>query len=309
MTPPIGPDQQLPVLSLIPVPRKRQAILDLAVEAEACGFAGISLPSVGGTIGFAVSLATSTSTIPFFTSIQPTFLSVPRELGTIASHIHELSGGRFRLGIGVSHAPMVKRFGDDPELSVVHHPLAEMRKYVESLRAGVNYSGELPPIWLAALRDKMLNMAVEIAGGALWANAARSSLPAQVARLARPDGFALLNMIPTVISDDLEAARAIHRKTMGAYVVLPNYRNYWKHAGYESQMTVIEQAIADGERDRLPSLMTDEWIDDVTASGPPERIREIFAESYDAGVTPIAVMSSTTGGQAKAVRELFDVYA
>lgn len=309
MTAPTASDQQLPVLSLIPVPGKRQAIIDLAVEAEARGFAGIATPSVGGAIGFAVTLATSTSTIPFFTAIQPTFFSVPRELGTIASHIHELSGGRFRLGIGVSHAPMVKRFGDDPELSVVHRPLTQMRKYVEALRAGVGYSGELPPIWLAALRHRMLDMAVEIADGALWANASRSSLPAQVRGLTRPDGFPLANMIPTVISADLEAARAIHRRTMGAYVVLPNYRNYWKESGYEGEMAAIEQAIADGERDRVASLMTDRWIDDVTASGPPERIREIFAESYATGVTPIAVMSSTTGGQAKAVRELFDTYA
>lgn len=309
MSSPSASGQRLPALSLISVPRKRQAILELAAEADARGYAGIACPSVGGSMAFAVSLATSTSSIPFFTAIQPTFLSVARELGPTASHIHELSGGRFRLGLGVSHAPMVVRFGDDPELSIVHHPLAEMRQYVEALRAGTGFSGELPPIWLAALRDKMLNVAIDVAAGALWANAARSNLPKQVARLGgrRPDSFPLLNMIPTIIDSDLDAARAVHRRTMGTYVVLPNYRNYWKEAGWEAEMVAIEAAISAGERDHK-ALMTDAWIDDVTASGPPERIAEIFEESYDAGVTPIAVMSSTTGGQVKAVQELFSVY-
>jgi hypothetical protein len=42
-------------------------------------------------------------------------------------------------------------------------------------------------------------------------------------------------MIPTVIDDDLEAARARNRKTLQGYVALPNYRNYWIEAGYEGR--------------------------------------------------------------------------
>jgi hypothetical protein len=185
-----------------------------------------------------------------------------------------------------------------------------MGNYVAALRKGTGHSGELPPIWLAAMRDKMLNLAIDIAEGALWANAARSFLPAQLARLGdrRPTSFALANMIPTVIDADLDAARAVQRRTMGTYVVLPNYRNYWREAGYAAEMDAIETALGAGERDRLPELMTDRWLDDVTASGPADKIKEIFAESYSIGVTPIAVMSSTTGGQAKGVRELFEAY-
>ena len=54
---------------------KRQAILDAAVEAERRGFAGLALPSLGGTMGLAVSLAHVTSTIPYWTSIQPIYLA------------------------------------------------------------------------------------------------------------------------------------------------------------------------------------------------------------------------------------------
>jgi len=92
-------------------------------------------------------------------------------------------------------------------------------------------------------------------------------------------------------------------------VTLPNYRNYWKQAGYVEEMEAIEQAIGAGDRDRVDQLMTDAWIDDCTISGSAESVRGQLEEWMSLGVQPIAVMSSTTGGQAVAIRELFAAYA
>ena len=58
----------------------------------------------------------------------------------------------------------------------------------------------------------------------------------------------------------------------------------------------------------LPGLMTDAWIDDCTISGSAGEVRERLDAWAAAGVLPIAVMSSTTGGQAKAIGELFSLY-
>jgi hypothetical protein len=55
--------------------------------------------------------------------------------------------------------------------------------------------------------------------------------------------------------------------------------------------------------------MTDEWLDDCTVSGPAGKVRERLAEWASTGVHPIAVMSSTSGGQAKAIGELFAAYS
>jgi alkanesulfonate monooxygenase SsuD/methylene tetrahydromethanopterin reductase-like flavin-dependent oxidoreductase (luciferase family) len=115
-------------------------------------------------------------------------------------------------------------------------------------------------------------------------------------------------MVPTVIDADKAAARAIHRRTLATYVALPNYRNYWKAAGYEDEMAAIEDAVSAGDRDALPGLMTDEWVDDCTISGGAGEVRERLDAWYDIGVTPIAVMSSTTGGQARAIGQLFEIY-
>jgi alkanesulfonate monooxygenase SsuD/methylene tetrahydromethanopterin reductase-like flavin-dependent oxidoreductase (luciferase family) len=294
----------LPALSVIGSASKRAAILELAAEAERRGFAGLAVPGTG-CLAMCASLAHVTSTIPFWTSIQPIYLSHAREVAAAAGHIREISDGRFRLGLGVSHGPMLSRMGID-----AGKPLADTRQFVEAVRQSARGAEVMPPILLAALRDKMLDLAVEIADGALWANASRSYTPTQVARLgADRSRFSLATMVPTVIDDDLDAARAIHRRTLNTYIALPNYRNYWRAAGFEDEMVAIETALTAGDRDAATAAMSDRWVDDCTISGGPAHVRDRLASWYDIGVTPIAVMSSTSGGQATAIRELFDIYS
>ena len=116
-------------------------------------------------------------------------------------------------------------------------------------------------------------------------------------------------MIPTCISEDRAAAAAVNRRTLGFYVRLPNYRNYWKEAGYAEEMQAIEKALATGEKDRIPELMSDAWLADCTLYGPPEEVLEGLAAWYDAGInTPILVPSSAVGNQMKAFEELFDLF-
>lgn len=189
-------------------------------------------------------------------------------------------------------------------------PLADMASYVDGIRAAQRQAGELPPIYLATLRNKMLDLAVAHADGVLWANASRRFITTQIQRIPeeRRSAFFLANMLPTVIDTDLDAARAVHRRTLQTYVTLPNYRNYWKLAGYEAEMADIERALEDGDRERVTAAMTDEWVDDCTLSGSPAAVRNGIQAWFDVGVVPIAVMSSTSGGQAKAIGQLFEAY-
>jgi alkanesulfonate monooxygenase SsuD/methylene tetrahydromethanopterin reductase-like flavin-dependent oxidoreductase (luciferase family) len=296
----------LPALSVIGSANKRLAILELAAEADRRGFSGLGAPGVGGNLAMCASIAHVTRSIPFWSSIQPIYLAHPTEVGASAAHIHEVSGGRFRLGLGVSHTPMLDRMG-----LATGKPLSDMREYVAGVRKAERGAGTIPPILLAALRDKMLDLAVEVADGAIWANASQSYTPVQVARIPaeRRGSFQLSNMVPTIIDEDLDAARTLHRRTLGGYIVLPNYRNYWRTAGYAEEMDAIEAALDAGDRDGATAAMSDRWIDDCTISGSPTVVRDRLAGWTEMGVTPIAVMSSTTGGQAKAIQQLFDLYA
>src|SRR6185295_9171739 len=225
-----------------------------------------------------------------------------------AALVHELSGGRFHFGLGVSHVPVHERLG-------IHAgaPLADMRRFVEALRA-VPRGGELPPIVLAALRDKMVALAGEITDGVVFANAARSRMAHSLGVLPEPKrrdpAFFIGNMIPTCISDDVAAAAAVNRRTLSGYVTLPYYRNYWKAAGYREEMEAVERALAAGERERIPDLLSDRWLADTTLFGPPKAIRDGVAAWIDAGVgTPILVPSSAAGNQMRAFEELFEAYA
>ena len=173
--------------------------------------------------------------------------------------------------------------------------------------------GDLPPIVIAGLRTKMVSLSAEIAEGVVYANVSRRHTPKSLSAIPEErrasDDFFIGNMIPTCISDDLEAAAAINRRTLIMYVNYPNYRNYWKEAGYVEEMEAIEAAIEAGEQDRLTSLMTDEWLSDCTLYGPASRVLEGLEAWYAAGLkTPILVPSSASGGQFKAFDEMFELF-
>ena len=285
-------------------------MFELAQRAEELNFAGIACPSLGATLGFCVSLAHVTKTIKFWTSIQPIYYSHAIEMANTAAHIHEISNKRFGLGLGVSHAPVVNRLGASSAT-----PLSDIKNYLDAMRAHARFSGDLPPIYLAALRNKMLEVATEISDGVIWANASRQSIPSQLSLIPveKRESMFLANMIPTVINSDVEAARAIHRKTLLGYVSLPNYRNYWRASGHNEQIDAFEKVLATGAKETrntdLIAIMDNQWLDDCTLSGDADTVREGLWNWAKLGVTPIAVMSSTSGGQAHAIGELFTAFS
>ena len=297
--------ERLPALSLAAVPGRRAQTLELAADIERRGFSGIYCPSFGDAMGLCLSIAHVTNTIEFGTSIQPIYLQHPAALATSASYLHEVAEGRFRLGVGVTHGPVIKRLGVE-----TGKPLSDMREYVGTMRAAAEQMGGLPPVVLATLRDKMVGLAVEVGDGAVWANASRSRMPHSLGLIPDASDLWIGNMLPTVIDDDIDAARARNRKTLQGYVALPNYRNYWIEAGYEEEMAAVISALEAKDSEAVISAMSDRWLDDCTLSGPASRVRDGVEAWYDAGVTaPIVVPSSTSGGQAKAFTELFDAFS
>jgi alkanesulfonate monooxygenase SsuD/methylene tetrahydromethanopterin reductase-like flavin-dependent oxidoreductase (luciferase family) len=298
---------QKPAVSLAAVPGRRKAIIELASEVERRGFSGIYCPSLGDNLALCEAIALATRDITFGTSITPIYTRKVADFAGTAAFIHEVSGGRFRFGIGVSHAPAMNRLG-----ITQGKPLTDMRRFVEELRA-VPRVGEQPPLVLATLRRRMIKLAEEIGDGMVFANGARSHMGASLAVLEdatrQRDDFFIGNMIPTCISDDEEAAKAVNRRTLTSYALLPNYRNYWKEAGYEEEMNGVEAAIADKDLDRVPQCLSDRWLADTTLFGPAAKVREGIEAWFDAGIkTPIIVPSSAAGNQLKALQELFDLW-
>ena len=227
--------EPLPALCLIAVPGRRRRTIELGQEAERRGFAGIYVPSLSGNMSQCEALAWNTersrSAPPSRRSTQRTMVDFAQS----AAMMHEVSGGRFRLGIGIAHGPSHVRMGVTPG-----KPLADTRAFVEKFRAE---TGVRP-----AAADHHRGAAQEDGGAGGRARRGRGvrqrlrcshmgqSLAALPAAKRNDAGFFIGNMIPTCISDDVEAAKAVNRRTLTHYAFLPNYRNYWKEAGYVEEM-------------------------------------------------------------------------
>jgi len=297
----------LPALNLIAEPGQRRATLELAREIERRGFAGISVSSSYANMAQCVGLALATERITFATAIAPIYAQTSEEFAHGAAYIHEVSGGRFQFGIGVANGPSHVRMGVTPG-----KPLGDIRAFVAKYRSYDNI-GELPPIILATLRRRMIALAGEIADGMVFSGGSRAHMPQSLAALpaAKRDDpkFFIGNRIRTCICDDVAEAKAVLRRTMSHYGLLPYYRNYWKEAGYIEEMSAIESAIAEGRSADIPQYLTDRWLDDVTLFGPPAKIREGIAAWRDAGIrTPVIVPLSADGDQRTALRQVFAAF-
>jgi alkanesulfonate monooxygenase SsuD/methylene tetrahydromethanopterin reductase-like flavin-dependent oxidoreductase (luciferase family) len=279
--------------------------IDLAVRLEEEGFDAVFSPSMGDGLSLIEAVALKTNRIRLGTGIANIYVRHPLEYAWAASTVQELSGGRFVFGIGVSHRPSLQRLG-----LRVGKPLADVRSFVESYRAAADQgAGALPSIVLATLRKKMVALAGEIADGCMWANGCKSHMPESLKQVPtqKREGFFVGNIIPCCIDDDVPAAVTVMRRSLIGYVGLPNYRNYWIEAGYGEEMQAITDAIAAGQNDRVPSLMSDRWLNDVCLYGPAKKVREGVEEWYAAGVTTLILAAySTKGGQIKAFEEMIE---
>ena len=298
---------RLPAVSLAAVPGRRAKTVEVAQVLEEKGFPGIYGPSLGDSLSLCNAIALSTKSIEIGTSITPIYTRNVMDFAQTAGFLHEISNGRFRFGVGVSHAPAMNRMG-----ITQGKPLADMRKFVEELKA-VPRVGDMPPIILATLRKKMIQLAEEVGDGMVFANGARSHMGDSLSVLTdesrQNGGFFIGNMIPTCISDDKEAAAAVNRKTLTSYAFLPNYRNYWKEAGYEQEMTDVEDALQKQDLDRVPECLSDKWLADTTIFGSATEVRDGIEAWVDSGIkTPIIVPSSASGGQMQAIDEFLALW-
>lgn len=178
--------------------------------------------------------------------------------------------GRFILGLGVSHAPLVKLRGHDYE-----RPYSAMRDYLEVM-AGAPWRGPeagLPPIVLAALGPRMVGLAGERTAGA-YPYFSTADHVREVRGILGPEPF-LAADLPVVLAGDLAAARAIGDRHLDNYVGAANYRNNLVRLGWS-------------EAD-LTKPGSDELFDAIVAWGDLDRIGAKVRERFDAGADQVVL--------------------
>src|SRR3954465_6625518 len=298
----------LPALNLIAEPGQRPATLDIAREIERRGFAQIQVSSSFANMAQCTGLAFATERIGFATAIAPIYAQTVEEFTHTAAYIHEISGGRFQFGIGVAHGPSHVRMGVTPG-----KPLGDIRGFVEKYRS-YDQVGGLAPIVLAPLRKRMVALAGEIADGLVFSGGSRAHMAESLSMLpagkrAAPNFF-IGTRIRTCISDDIGEAKALLRRAMTHYALLPYYRNYWKEAGYSDEMNDVERAVAEAREADIPDYLTDRFLTDVTLAGTASQVRNGLDAWREAGIrTPVLVPLSPDGDQFTALRQTFDAFA
>jgi F420-dependent oxidoreductase-like protein len=244
-----------------------------------------------------------------------------------AATLDQLSGGRFRLGLGTS-GPQVSegwhgvRFG---------RQLQRTREYVEVVRSmlareRVEYRGEtielpLPdgpgkplkltispvqeriPIYLAAIGPRNVALAGEIADGWLpiffspeHVSEFRPRLEEGAARSGRSlDDFAIVPTVNVLIGDDVEAARDAMRPVLALYVggMGSRDRNFYNQLmqryGFEDAAREVQDLYLEGRKEDAAAALPAELIDLVTLCGPADRVRERLAVYAQAGVDTLAI--------------------
>jgi F420-dependent oxidoreductase-like protein len=281
----------------------------LAQRAEALGYESLWVTHGVGRDSFLVLAAygAATKRIALGNGVVPVYPRHPVAMAQAALTLAEATGGRFRLGIGVSHkATMEHMLG-----LALDDPLGVMREYVAALRGALGTSADLegrhfrvhwsygvperppaPPIFLAALSPKMLELAGEIADGVvLWL-----APPAYVRDVALPAlergrqrsgrglrGFEIVAAVPLAVTDDRAPALTAFRSELARYLRLPFYRAMLERAGFKDHLVSFDR---DGD---TPVALADA----LGAVGAPAAGRALVAAYREAGVTLPAVRPIT----------------
>ncbi|CAL9561621.1 hypothetical protein SUDANB145_04631 [Streptomyces sp. enrichment culture] len=252
----------------------RGARAETAAELEELGFGALWL---GGNsfAEHAVPLIEATSRIVVGTSIQSIWEHEASEAAARFAELEVARPGRFVLGLGVSHGPMVKGY---------ERPYSAMVAYLDALdRAGVPDHRRL----LAALGPRMLKLSRDRAAGAI----PYLVTPEHTAKAREilGDGPLLAPEFKVVLESDPARARATARGYLARYLRLPNYTDNFLRLGF------TDADVADGGSDRL--------IDAVFAWGSDDTVRRRIAEFHEAGADHVALQLVEDGPGTSLPRE------
>jgi probable F420-dependent oxidoreductase len=253
-----------------------------ARRVDELGYGTLWVPETVGREPFTLLglLAGETNRIRIGTSIVSIWGHDAQTTRMAALTLHEATGGRFVLGLGVSHLHLAQKLRGH----TFERPLTRMREYLAAYRAAIyrgpmTSDGSEPPMLLAALRERMLALAATEADGAFpylvtpervaWT---RGVLDAAAAG-ARP---VLAVSMPAVLETDPDLARAAARAYLAPYLRTPAYQACWLAQGFSE---------SDWER---PA--SDRLVDAMVAWGDVEALRTRVGELATAGADHVAVI-------------------
>jgi len=249
-------------------------LVALARKLEGLGYGALWINDGFGSdpMALAAHLLDNTERLTIATGVANIYGRDPMAMAGARYALNEMSGGRFLLGIGVSHAPIVEGMRGH----AYGKPLAAMRDYLAAM-ARIESPGpalaERPLTVIAALGPKMLEMATELADGA-HPFATTPKHTALARSILGPDKLLLVEQ-KVMLETDAAKARVHGRFLASGLAGLPNYRNSFLRMGF------TDADFADGGSDRL--------ADALLAWGDEAAIRARVQAHFDAGADQVCL--------------------
>jgi F420-dependent oxidoreductase-like protein len=269
-----------------------------AQAAERLGYESIwtsQLPDARDASLVLAAYAAATKRVGLGTGVLPIYTRHPTAMAQMAATLDEMSGGRFILGIGISHKVTVESMWG----MHLDSPLTAMREYLDivrtSLREGsCSYEGKYftarwaysaprrpdLPVMISALNPHMLDLAGEHADGVvLWMCSPgyirEHVVPAVAAGRKKAgktlEGFEIVAPVPVCLTTDRAAAQAVFRKTVERYANLPYYRKMMDKSGFAAEL-------ASGD-------ISPEMLDEYAGIGDEDQVRGAIRRYREAGAT------------------------
>ena len=268
---------------------------DLVKRAEAAGYTDFWSGETNGPDGF-TPLALSaawTERARLGTGIVGVFQRGPALLAQEAAALASASDGRFVLGIGSSSDRIVEGWNGIP----FERPLSKVRETLDFLDAALagertesgfkleSAPAQPVPVVLAALRGKMLELAVERAAGAFTNFLPLGGLPKVAAQLdGAPQGFELLCRF-FCLPGEREAVEPLARFMFSSYITVPVYNAFYRWLGYGEQIEAMTAAWQESDRQGAAAAVPWELIEEMFIFGSPEEMKARIDAFIAGGIT------------------------
>ena len=298
-------------LPMLPLAAQRE----LVEGAEAAGYTDLWSGETNGPDGFTplVLAAAWTKRVRLGTGVVGVFTRGPALLAQQAAALADASDGRFALGIGASSDRIVEGWNGLP----FERPLAKISDTVDFLdaalagdRTSTGFKLEQapstpPPIILAALRGKMLRLAVEKGSGAFTNFLPLSGLEKVVAGLdGAPDDFELLCRF-FCLPGEREQVEPLARFMFASYITVPVYAAFYRWLGHGDAIAEMCDAWAAKDRERAIAAAPWELIEEMFIFGEPAAMRERLDQFVAGGITlPVLTPITTPDGLGELIEKL-----
>ena len=286
--------------------------LALAAEHRAMDAFFVAESAADSLVLCQAALAATTS-ITVGTAVANARLRHPGAAAMATAALDEWSGGRFRIGLGVSNSNFNERvLGMDPvrPLPFIRDYVATMRRVLGEAVPGASAPLVLDrppvrshtPIVLAALLPRMLQLAGEVADGVVLSLTTPASLPAALqeiavglARVGRERADITVACVLPCCFDGDDAARRAGCGVVTGYARHPAAAALFEASGHGEQLRRIASALDRGEPEVANQLVDERMVDDFVLRGDPDRCAERVASYLDAGID-MPILFPTPGG-------------